>query len=199
MWDAFTGKLRHSYTCINQYDEVVAPLSVSFNTTGDKIYCGLNSAIRVFDTLRPGLTSSEVFCVERVLQKKSGLSGKVKTKIVGHTGLMSCLAFNPYIIGMYAAGSYNKTIGIYDEDQNSLQHVLEGRHRGGITQVTFSRNGMFLFSGARKDDSICCWDMRNTTEPMFFFDLERKVTTNQKMSFDVDIFTKYLITGSEVY
>jgi WD40 repeat protein len=195
MWDAFTGKLRQSYTCMNQYDEVISPFSVSFNQTGDKIYCGMKDFIRVFDTLRPGSSYDEVACVERVLHKKRN---KTVTKLVGQTGIISCLAFNKQNIGMYAAGSYDKTVGIYDEDSNQLQHLLEGRHRGGVTQVLFSANGVLLFSGARKDNTICCYDVRNTTDPLFLFDLERKVDTNQKISFDVDIFTKYLITGSEV-
>jgi WD40 repeat protein len=194
MWDAFNGQLRQSYTCVNQYDEVVSPLSVSFNAAGDRIYCGVKDGIKIFDTLQPGRNPRQVACVEKVMQKSGS---KMKSKLFGQTGLISCLAFNSQYMGMYAAGSYDKTVGLYDEDQENLQLLLEGHHRGGITQVKFSTNGILLFSGARKDDTICCWDIRNTIEPLFLFDIERKVKTNQKIIFDVDIFNQYLITGSD--
>ncbi|KAL0489083.1 telomerase Cajal body protein [Acrasis kona] len=196
MWDAFTGKLRQAYTCYNQYDEVASPLSVTFNATADKIYCGLNNSIKCFDTMRPGGESSEVACVEKV-EKRSSANKKLKSKLVGHTGIISCLAFNKQMVGMYAAGSYNKSVGIYDEDQNSLQHLLDSKHKGGVTHVCFSDNGNMLFSGGRKDDFVMCYDVRNLYEPLFVMSFERKVSTNQKIVFDVDPTSRYLMTGCD--
>lgn len=54
LWDAFTGKLRASYTCLDQYFARATAISCAFNATGERIYCGLDKRIVVFDTSRPG-------------------------------------------------------------------------------------------------------------------------------------------------
>jgi len=57
------------------------------------------------------------------------------------------LAFNPDQSGIYAAGSYSKTIGLYSENDNRLHFLLEG-HIGGVTQVLFPfflKKKTFLF------------------------------------------------------
>ena len=33
-----------------------------------------------------------------------------------------------------------------------------------ITQVSFSKDGAFLYTGARCDTAIMCWDIRQTSE-----------------------------------
>lgn len=77
---------------------------------------------------------------------------------------------------------------------NSALDVLAGHH-GGITHIRFGPDGNFLYTGARTDSSICCWDLRNMNKCLFTS--ERKVTTNQRITFDLDATGKYLVSGNE--
>ena len=52
---------------------------------------------------------------------------------------------------MLAIGSYNGTIGLFDVQRQPTCAALLNSHFGGVTQLKFSANGMYLFSGARKD------------------------------------------------
>lgn len=67
----------------------------------------------------------------------------------GQTGIISCIAVNPADPGMYAAGSYSKTIGLYDEKSGGPEILALG-HKGGVTHIKFSNDGTRLYSGGRK-------------------------------------------------
>ena len=70
--------------------------------------------IRIFDLTRPGK------------QISSRATSKTKRSKIGQRGIISCIAFNPDYSGMYAAGSYANTIGIYSELDGDLLCMLEG-------------------------------------------------------------------------
>ena len=59
---------------------------------------------------------------------------------------------------LFAAGSYDRTVGLYSVQGERLC-VLKGQ-QGGVTQVSFSQDGMKLLTGGRKDNEIICWDLR---------------------------------------
>jgi len=175
-------KIRCSYRTYDHLDEVAAALSVAFNLTGDKIYCGYNNYIRVFDVAIPGRESHQM--------------NLAKKKEEGQKGLISCISFSPDYSGMYALGSYSNTVGVYTESNNSPICLLHDDKDGaGITQVQFSTDGNYLFIGARKSSSIACWDLRKTG--MLLYRLPRKAQTNQRINFDIDSTNSYLITGSQ--
>eukprot|EP00897_Mesotaenium_endlicherianum_P004712 jgi/Mesen1/4269/ME000022S03559 len=121
LWDAITGELRCTYRAYDNMDEVTAAFSLAFNSNGSKLVCGYNKVMRVFDVSRPGRQFSEH-------------STQSPTK-EGQTGIISCMAFNPQHPGMLAAGSYNRTVGLYQADAR-MEHlcVLHG-HTGGLTQT----------------------------------------------------------------
>src|SRR5690606_21103541 len=108
-------------------------------------------------------------------------------------GIISSFAFNPMMPGMFVAGCYDKSVGVYDERRSRIVTNIRG-HKGGVTHVKFSSSGNYFFSGARKDDKIYCWDIRNY---QCVFSLDRVVKSNQRVVFDLDSISKYLITGSE--
>jgi len=89
------------------------------------------------------------------------LWNQTKASKKGQRGVISALAFNPDYSGIYAAGSYAKTICLYSEAEGELYGTLEG-HVGGITKLKFSPCGNYLYSGARKDPNVLCWDIRKS-------------------------------------
>ncbi|KAK2573787.1 Telomerase Cajal body protein 1 [Acropora cervicornis] len=179
MWDAFTGAIRCTYTTYNHLDEVVAANCVSFNLDGSQIYCGFNKMLRVFDTARPGRNFQE----RPTVVKKEG-----------QTGIISSIAFSPDNSGLYALGSYSKSVGVYsDTDGGQLVFLLQGQ-QGGVTHVLFSPDGTKLYSGGRKDDEILCWDVRNPGAVLYC--MMRSVDTNQRVYFDIDRSGQYIISGN---
>ncbi|XP_052255898.1 telomerase Cajal body protein 1-like isoform X7 [Dreissena polymorpha] len=177
LYDAFTGTLRCSYRAYNHVDEVVAAHSVEFSCDGLKLYSGFNKMIRVFDVTRPGreFTNRPTFAKD------------------GQRGIISCISPSPTEPGIYAAGSYAKSIALYHEPMGEMVCMFEGQ-QGGVTQVKFSPDGTKLYSGGRKDNEILCWDMRQPGQ--ILFTLNRLVTTNQRMYFDLTSNSRYIVSGS---
>ena len=63
-----------------------------------------------------------------------------------------------------------------------------------MVQVKFSADGNFLYTGARKDPEIMCWDVRYTSEVVYT--LQRDTAdTNQRIQFDIEPVGRHLATG----
>jgi telomerase Cajal body protein 1 len=178
LYDAFTGQIRCSYKGYNHLDELVNSYCISFNTECSKIYCGYDKYIKIFDISRPGKNYTDI------------KTSKDPYKL---PGIVSSIAFSPTQNGVYAAGTYSKYIGIYIENNNEVLCIMEC-HSGGITHLMFSKDGNRLYSGARKDEIINCWDMRNPGKILNTF--KRDVSTNQRIYFDLFEDSKYLVSGS---
>lgn len=176
LWDAYTGELRCSYRPYNHLDEPESAYSIAFDLHGEKLYCGFNKKVRVFDVCRPG----------RLFEERH-----TNVKKMGQAGFISCIAFGPP--GLYAAGSYCKTVGMYSESDGQLQFLLYG-HQGGVTHLKFSPDCTKLYSGGRKDYSILCWDIRNLGKVLYR--MQRTVTTHQRMYFDISRCGNYIISGN---
>lgn len=56
------------------------------------------------------------------------------------------------------------------------------------------RCGNFLYSGARKDESILCWDVRHTGECVYQLQ-HRHGGSNQRMAFDIEPCGRHLVAG----
>jgi len=180
LWDAYRGKLMATYRAYNNVDEVEAASSISISPDGEKLYCGFDKCIRVFDIKTPGRQ-----CELRPTKFVDGITAS-------QSGIISCIAVNPALPSVYAAASYMKTIGLYSEPDGTPLCVLEG-HRGGVTHLKFSPDGFFLYSGGRKDPEIICWDLRNPGHVLYT--LNRTVETNQRIYFDLDPTGRLLLTG----
>ena len=117
--DAYTGRIRATYSPINQLDELESPTIVKFSPLGDQIVTAgyrTDRMIQLFDSARPGKSG----CVLQL--------GKTKRSSDGQKGLVSALAFNHssasamspnslLAVGTYAPGS----IYMYDFRQGSQQ------------------------------------------------------------------------------
>nr|CAG4640890.1 EOG090X06W9 [Eulimnadia texana] len=187
LWDAYTGKLAASYRAYNSVDEVESAYSICISPGGEKLYCGFNKTIRVFDLNCPGRN-----CETRSTKIKKSAS-------VNQPGIISCITVNPALPSIYCAASYLKTIalgffhlGVYSEPDGQTLCVLQG-HRGGVTHLRFSHDGTLLFSGGRKDPEILCWDLRNPGQVLFT--MKRNVQTNQRIYFDLNPTGRFLVSG----
>ena len=169
VWDAFTGVCRGSYCAYTDAEELTAGYCIAFNSHAgsEQMYVGFNNCVRVFDLSRPGREHRIVPTFKRANRETTG-----------QRGIISCIAFNPDKSGLYACGSYSRNVGLYAAPKGNLLYNLQGQ-RGGITQVLWSRDGNYLFSGGRKDREILCWDVRNTGDVLL--SLPRIVSTNQRL------------------
>ena len=179
LYDAFDGHIRATYRCFDHLDEMVAARSLNFDPTGHKLIAGLKNQIRIFDVNVPG-RDCESFST---FTKEDG----------GLSGIISSIAFNPVMPEVFALASYSKDMAVYLDPRAQLLCVLEGQ-KGGITHIKFSPDGTKLLAGARKDDEISVWDMRNPGT--LYSTLNRTVQTNQRIYFDVSSDGKYVISGS---
>ena len=170
LWDAYTGGCRASYVAHNHLDEVIGAHSCAFEPTGQRIFCGFDRTVRIFDASRPG----------RKCELRPTCSSKRARD--GQRGIISCFAFAPDYSGLYAAGSYSGTTGLYTEGSPGLIVQL-GEHTGGVTQVSFSYDGKLLYTAARCDPAIRCWDVRMTCRVLASF--ERSCPTNQRVGFEL--------------
>eukprot|EP01038_Epipyxis_sp_PR26KG_P005427 gene5427-7517_t len=182
LWDLINRQVRCSYRGYNQMDEIDPAISLSFNLAGDKIYAGSNKMIRCFDVANPGRDCTEI------------PTTPTKKSIYGQKGIISCLSFNPDYSGAYAAGSYANSISVYVE--NSSESVLSLMDlEFGVTCMKWSPCGCYLWAGGRHHNDIICYDLRNTR--MEIGRVSRKLSSNQKVIFDIDPWGKSLCTGTQ--
>ncbi|UYV65917.1 WRAP53 [Cordylochernes scorpioides] len=179
LWNAFNGELQATYQAINHVEEVKGAHSLAFEPMGNLLYTGFNKMVRLFDVSRPGRQVEN----RPTHTKKEG----------GQAGIISCFAFEATHHSVYAAGSYGRTIGIYGMKEGDYICEMEG-HRGGVTHVKFSPCGNRLYSGARMDNEILCWDLRNPG--VVLARMRRVVATHQRMYFEVSSSGRWLVTGN---
>ena len=181
LYDAVTGQLRCSYRPYNALDELASTYSVAYSADGAKLFAGGRAAIEIFDIERPGREHSTIKTFKR--------------KQEGQPGIISCIACAQDQSGLMAAGAYSGIVALYDYRSREQLATLEG-HVGGITNVKFSACGTYLYSGARRDGTIYCWDARNVSGALYT--LNRDVeTTNQRICFDIEPCGRHLASGGE--
>lgn len=186
LWDSMDGRLCASYCCYNDKDEPTAALCARFDRDpgSSRVVMGLERRIAVFDAHRPGRHD--------VLFDVSTSSGRS-----GQRGIISCIDTSGTGSGTLAAGSYDRTIGMYDMRAGcAAQLVIYDAHAGGLTHLQFSRCGNFLYSGARMDAFIHCWDARNMSGSVYSLPRESG-GTNQRIGFDIEPCGRHLLSGGK--
>ncbi|XP_054254885.1 telomerase Cajal body protein 1, partial [Indicator indicator] len=176
LWDAFDGTLRGSFRAYTHLEELVAPHSLAFTPDGSQLLGGFDGSLRIFPTERPGRQ-----CHQWQLHR----GGQ------GQRGLIGCLAVSPSQ-SLVAAGSYGRSLALYPLKGGGAL-AFWPRLPAGPTHLRFSPDGNLLYAGGRKDTHIRCWDLRRPERPLLA--AERKVTTNQRLTFDLDPSGRFLLAG----
>ncbi|KAI0698794.1 WD40-repeat-containing domain protein [Earliella scabrosa] len=211
--DASDGRLRASYRIVDHRERQIAPHSVAFNLGANRLYCGFEDAIEVFDVHRPG----EGTRVHTTPSKKSR---------DGLKGIISALAFAPDVSSdLYAAGSFSPSspsssnIALFSEAHGEVPVMFvgaEGQHvgagygvRASVSQLMFNPARPFLlYASFRRTEPIYCWDLRgDVSRPVEIYTTHahtppisgkaRKTSTNQRLRFDIDYSGKWLAVGDE--
>ncbi|KAF8878226.1 WD40-repeat-containing domain protein [Infundibulicybe gibba] len=193
--DASDGRLRASYKIVDHRERQVAPHSLAFNLSGERLYCGFEDAIEVFDVAQPGEGTRLATTPSK--KSKDGLKG-----------IISAISFSPAQGSQYyAAGSLipsTANIALYDEARGANPVMfVDGGPRAGVTQLHFNPlKPHILYAASRRQSTIYSWDIRsNVDAPINIYDCRgsSKVgdTSNQKMRFDVDITGRWLASGNQ--
>ncbi|KAG6862108.1 hypothetical protein C0995_005920 [Termitomyces sp. Mi166 len=194
--DASDGRLRASYRIVDHRERHVAPHSLSFNPTAERLYCGFEDAIEVFDVSRPG--SGTRLPTTPSKKSKDGLKG-----------IVSALAFVPsHGSDTYAAGTLTRTssnIALFTETQGPEPIMfVSGAPSAGVTQINFNPlSPHIMYTAHRRHASIYAWDLRTHIDaPMAVYtpgtpshSRDAAGRTNQKLRFDIDIGGRWLASG----
>ncbi len=106
----------------------------------------------------------------------------------------SCFDFN-INSQFYLTGTYSKKIILVDNRTNAPFDTLL-YHENGVNSLRFLQNQINFISGARRDDNIYIWDLRNLNVPIGSF--YRNGDTNQKLEIELDREEKYLFLANKV-
>ncbi|KAB5591768.1 hypothetical protein CTheo_4800 [Ceratobasidium theobromae] len=184
LFDASDGRLRASYKIIDHQERFIAPHCMGFNMHMNRLYCGFENAIEVFDVHYPG----EGTRLYTVPTKKSR---------DGLRGIVSSLAFAPDWSGLYAAGSFSGAIALYTEDAGAQAQGWLGGVEGGVTQIRFNpMQSHIVYAGFRRTPTIARWDLRNPSGPVALYD-RGTIETNQRLHFDISPDGRWVIAGDE--
>ncbi|KAI0250071.1 WD40-repeat-containing domain protein [Lactifluus subvellereus] len=195
--DASDGRLRASYKIVDHRERQIGPHSLCFNFSADKLYCGFENAIEVFDLNYPG----EGTRLATTPSKKSrdGLKGII-------SALAFCPSYDPSY-RLYAAGSLSHSSGnsaniaLFDEDTGEKPVGWVGDIKASVTQLAFNPGKPhLLYASFRRRNEMCSWDLRgNTVTPLQTFrcDDGSRLETNQRRYFDIDLGGKLMGVGDQ--
>lgn len=193
--DASDGRLRASYPIVDHRERFIAPHSLAFNLTADKLYCGFEDAIEIFDIQQPG--EGDRLPTTPSKKSKDGLKG-----------IISSIAFSSsydyYAIGSLTPSSQAMdNIALYSEsNQAAIMPIGGADSHSGVTQLKFNpTKPHILYAAFRRHDAIYAWDLRSDTSlPVHVFRTSpdpRKTLTNQKIEFDIDYAGRWLSVGDQ--
>ena len=190
MLDGFTGSVRASYPIVDHRERFVGPHSLCFSPGdgGATLYAGHDAAIEIFDISRSGEAGERVLTTP----KRSSRDGQ--------KGIISSIAVSQSDPSFLAAGSFGRTVGLYDTASGRTGADLLQLFNvsgGGATQVRFHPTERQLFVASRMHDSIDVWDLRYAAALLRSY--ERPARTNQRLSFDIDAWGRYLVAGDDVH
>ncbi|KAG2038334.1 hypothetical protein BDR03DRAFT_955167 [Suillus americanus] len=199
--DASDGRLRASYPIIDHRERFIAPHSLAFNLTANKLYCGFEDAIEKFDIQQPG--EGDRLPTAPSKKSKDGLKGKI-LGFLDRTNHSFLHSYDYYAIGSLTPSSQAMdNIALYSESNQAAIMPIGGAYsHSGVTQLNFNpTKPHILYAAFRRHDAIYAWDLRSDTSvPVKVFRTSpdsRKTLTNQKIEFDIDYAGRWLSVGDQ--
>ncbi|KAG2115604.1 WD40-repeat-containing domain protein [Suillus cothurnatus] len=190
--DASDGRLRASYPIVDHRERFIAPHSLAFNLIADKLYCGFEDAIEIFDIQQPG--EGDRLPTTPSKKSKDGLKG-----------IISSIAFSSsydyYAIGSLTPSSQAMdNIALYSESNQAAIMPIGGAYSQSGLKFNPTRPHI-LYAAFRRHDAIYAWDLRSDTSiPVKVFRTSPdscKTLTNQKIEFDIDCAGRWLSVGDQ--
>ncbi|KAI9331452.1 WD40-repeat-containing domain protein [Zopfochytrium polystomum] len=190
LYDAYTGRLRASYTAYTKGDLVTAPHSITFSPDGAHILAGFTGSCQIFDLSRPNAgTPLVAFSTASQPKTSKNSKGPATKRSKLQKGVISALAYDPTREGVVAVGSYCHSVGLYDVRAScadrrvgSLAGMAGSGH--GVTQLRFAGGGNHIFVAARRSGVIRGYDLRNL-DGGHVVEVKRAARTNQRMGFGI--------------
>lgn len=182
LWDAINGTLRASYRAYNHLEQICTPNALCFSSDASSVIAGFFDAIRIFPLDMPGTTSSYYSTTDQ----EEGLR---------LTGLISTIAVNPTQSRVFAAGSFDGSLVLYDE--GSMAPITSIPHdNAGISQVLFTPSGDKIITACRSDNKVRCFDLRMPALNCLW-QVERVSPNHQRIGIDIDPTGSLLASGSQ--
>ena len=178
------SSVRSTWTAKDHLDQVSTCFSVAISPEGKYVVTGGQSSLWCFDITRPGCDS--------LIPRSTISSRKCKD---GQNGIISNIAFRRDSSNVFAACSFDGSIGIYDLrslQQSQVEHAAAcaffKAHQFGSSQSKFLMDGWSLVSIGRKENVLKFWDIRKLNEddfsPVTAVVLPFMQRTNQRIYFD---------------
>ncbi|KAG1723770.1 uncharacterized protein EDB91DRAFT_1240045 [Suillus paluster] len=187
--DASDARLRASYPIVDHRERFIAPHSLAFNLTADKLYCGFEDAIEIFDIQHPG--EGDRLPTIPCKKSKDGLKG-----------IISSIAFSSsydyYAIGSLTPPSQAMdNIALYSESNKVAIMPIGGTNAQSGLKFNPTKPHI-LYAAFRRHDEIYAWDLRSDTSvPVQVFRTSPDSRTNQKIEFDIDCAGRWLSVGDQ--
>ena len=204
-----------SYVGMSHLDEPVAAKCVAFASDGAAIYAGYDKGlVRAWDVARPGREPLLAFKADLAgtsrKRRKAGSKGGGLEQLgdasrdgaIARVGAVSCLSSSPAEAGsapLLAVGGFGGGVALVDlrDGARASPAALLGGHATGVTGLAWSPDGNYLYTGARKDARILCWDVRGASDAAVYAMRRASAHSNQRVGFDVEPCGRHLVTGGE--
>lgn len=185
---ALDGRLVASYPLVSPTTEIyIKPQSLLFEQDGTRFVAGSNSQISFFDILRVGEPP-----VNTIKTGPKNSRSRWENPGTALSGLVSALAIDGQYniltagtlarqIGLYDAGGKGEIVGVFSTVGTEADSAISG---SGVTQLTWSRCGRYLYVTERKSDGCLVYDIRKTGQ-LLSWATGRRALTNQRMSVDL--------------
>jgi hypothetical protein len=192
LYDTTSNQIQASYKIHNLQDELASICTINYNAAHSHLFAGGNSFLYVFDLSNPSQVLSSFPTNKDTTSSKPN---PFQTK-----GMISSIESNPDYSGLFAIGTLSGDLSLYDEralssSSRSPSSFLTVKNQSpyGISQLKWSSCGNYLFVNCRKNDSLCCYDVRNQKKAIGTM-FRKSFANQQKMIMDIDPWGRYLIT-----
>jgi telomerase Cajal body protein 1 len=92
-----------------------------------------------------------------------------------------------------SAGTFNNIVSLYSSEYEHIS-TFSTTNGSGITEITWSPDGRYLYIIPRKSTTVEIWDIRSTGTKIATL-LDRQALTNQRLWADLSFDGKWFVSG----